>query len=127
MAIKLLLVEDNPVVQRLYDVAFTIENLEVITANDGQEALKLARSERPDVIIMDIMMPKMNGLEALQVLKSHKQTKAIPVIILTAFEEETLVQQALQLGAAHYLLKGATEPDEIATIIRQVVATHPGA
>lgn len=121
MATNLLLVEDNEYVQRMFGRLFKEAEFNVITANDGSEALQLAESKKPDIIIMDVMMPNMNGLEALKALKENAETAAIPVVMLSANDDESLMMQALQLGAKRYLLKGMLETDAIIALIREVL------
>lgn len=121
MATNLLLVEDNEYVQRMFGRVFAAAEFTVTTATDGSEALQIAEVNKPDTIIMDVMMPNMNGLEALKALKENSETVAIPVVMLSAHDDETLMMQALQLGAKRYLLKSALEPDAIVTLVKEVL------
>jgi twitching motility two-component system response regulator PilH len=123
MAVKLLLVEDNEFVQRMYDRVFKVAQFDVTTAVDGAAAIQLAKATLPDIIIMDVMMPKLNGLEALKVIKADSTTKNIPVIMLSAHDDESLMMQALSLGANRYLLKSSLEPDMIVNIINGILST----
>lgn len=118
MATKVLIVEDNPFIQRMYGRTFQEAGLSVISASDGSTVVDTATTEQPDVILMDVMMPHKNGIETLKDLKLHDQTKAIPVIMISAYEEPTLMQQALQLGAKQYLLKSAVEPSVLLKYIQ---------
>src|SRR5687768_12043598 len=79
-----LVVDDDPVIQKLLQVNFEMEGYTVITASDGEEGLGRARDERPDIVLLDIMMPKMNGLEVATALKGDDDTSDIPVILLSA-------------------------------------------
>ena len=83
MSKVLLIVEDDPLMSRMYQKIFTFEKYDVDTAVDGQEGLEKARSVKPTVILLDVMMPKMNGMEVLDKLKIDPETKNIPVIMLT--------------------------------------------
>jgi two-component system chemotaxis response regulator CheY len=123
MALKLLLVEDNEFVQRMYGRAFTTAQFDVMTANDGADAIQSALVNHPDIIIMDVMMPNMNGLDALKALKESDVTKNIPIIMLSAYDDEALMMQALNMGASRYLLKGSLEPDTIVSIVKSVATT----
>lgn len=118
-ATKVLIVEDNPFIQRMYGRAFQEAGLMVITANDGSTVVDTTIREQPNVILMDVMMPHKNGIEALKDLKSNDQTKHIPVIMISAYEEPTLMQQALQLGAKRYILKSAVEPSALLKYIQE--------
>lgn len=121
MAIKLLLAEDNEFVQRMYGRVFQQADFEVTQATDGAQAVQLAQQIHPDVIILDVMMPNMSGLDALKAIKADSGLVNIPVIMLSAHDDESLMMQALNLGANRYLLKSSLEPDAIINIIRSVV------
>lgn len=118
MITKVLIVEDNPFIQRMYGRAFQEAGLAVITANDGSTVVDTVIREQPNVILMDVMMPHKNGIETLKDLKSNDQTKNVPVIMVSAYEEPTLMQQALQLGAKQYILKSAVEPSALLKYIQ---------
>ncbi len=91
----LLIVEDDPIMARLYEKIFTFEDYEVVMAKDGKEGLVKAREGKPLLILLDIMMPKMNGLEVLERLKADPKTKKIPVVILTNLAGEKDAETAL--------------------------------
>lgn len=108
----ILLVEDNPVDLDLTLRAFKSQKLDnpILTARDGEEALafveKWEKGEpRPVVILLDLKMPKVNGLEVLKVLKSHSVLKTIPVVVLTTSSESSDIKEAYQLGANSYIVK----------------------
>ena len=122
MPTNLLLVEDNPIIQRMYSRNFELANFQVTTASDGTMGVSTALSLHPDIIVMDVMMPNMNGLEALKLLKENEQTKAIPVIMLSANEDDNLFKQALDLGASRYLLKSSLDPNSIVDMINETIA-----
>lgn len=121
MAIKLLLIEDDPVVRRMYERAFSMEGFDTRTASDGTIVFESILLNRPDVILMDVMMPNFNGLETLEELKSERKTQSIPVIMLSAYDDPKIIEKALSLGAARYLVKNNVEPSEISEIVRQIV------
>ena len=104
-ASRVLVVDDDPVIQKLLKVNFEMEGYEVLSAADGAEGLDQAGSGRPDVIILDVMMPKMNGLEVLAALKADDSTKNIPVILLSAKAQAGDVQAGLDRGANAYVTK----------------------
>ena len=105
MALSVLVVDDDPVIIRLLQVNFELEGIDVVTAVDGEEGLKLAHSDPPDLVISDIMMPKVNGLELLAALRSSPGTAAMPVILLSAKAQVADVQRGLELGADDYVTK----------------------
>ena len=104
-AARVLVVDDDPVIQKLLKVNFEMEGYEVLSAADGAEGLDQAASGRPDVIILDVMMPKMNGLEVLAALKADTGTENIPVILLSAKAQAGDVQAGLDRGANAYVTK----------------------
>ena len=122
---KILFVEDNETMQHLYARALEAAGLTVVVINDGSLAFETAVAEQPDLILMDIMMPQMNGLDALDVLKSNDQTKFIPVIMMSAHEDDTLLMRAMQAGASRYLIKSNVEVTELAKLITDTIAAHP--
>ena len=105
MPAKVLVVDDDPVIQKLLRVNFEMEGYDVLSAADGAEGLDQARAGQPDVIILDVMMPKMNGLEVLAALKADAGTDAIPVILLSAKAQAGDVQAGLDRGADAYVTK----------------------
>jgi DNA-binding response OmpR family regulator len=100
-----LVVDDDPVIQRLLQVNFEMEDYEVLTAGDGVEGLEMARAEHPDIVLLDIMMPKMNGLEVCSALKGDDATKAIPIILLSAKAQAADLQAGQDTGADDYVTK----------------------
>jgi DNA-binding response OmpR family regulator len=100
-----LVVDDDPVIQKLLQVNFEMEGYKVVTANDGEEGLEKARALQPDCMLLDIMMPKMNGLEVATALKGDAKTKKIPIILLSAKAQSFDVQAGLDAGADDYITK----------------------
>ena len=121
MALSVLVVDDDPVILRLLQVNFELEGIDVVTAVDGEEGLKLAHSDPPDLVISDIMMPKVNGLELLAALRSSPGTAAMPVILLSAKAQVADVQRGLELGADDYVTK-PFDPLELIERVYKVLA-----
>jgi CheY-like chemotaxis protein len=121
---KVLLVEDDPMVSRLYERVLTAGGHEVMLAMDGDEGITMAFSDKPDLILLDIMMPKKNGMEVLEELKKDNQTKEIPVIVLTNLIGDANAEEAMGKGAERYIEKVAYEPKQIQDIVGQVLASH---
>ena len=119
---RIVLVEDDPVIQRMYDRALSMSGFDTSISPDGTIVSDVARLSAPDLIVMDVKMPNFNGLEALKELKAGVGTGSIPVIMLSAFDDPELIQQALALGAEQYLVKSKYEPHEVVDIIKQVLA-----
>ena len=121
MALSVLVVDDDPVILRLLQVNFDLEGIDVSTAVDGEEGLKMAQSDRPDLVISDIMMPKVNGLELLAALRSSPDTASLPVILLSAKAQVADVQRGLELGADDYITK-PFDPLELIDRVYKVLA-----
>ena len=116
-----MLVEDDSFLLSMYSTKFELEQFEVITATDGASGLALARSDKPDVILLDILMPKMNGFEVLENLKADKKTNDIPVILLTNLNQKNEVDRGLSLGADDYLIKAHFMPSEVVDKIKRLL------
>jgi DNA-binding response OmpR family regulator len=100
-----LVVEDDPVILRLLEVNFELEGFTVLLAHDGAEGIEVARANLPDVIISDIMMPRTSGLELVETLKADADTKAIPIILLSAKAQTSDLKVGLEAGADDYVTK----------------------
>jgi DNA-binding response OmpR family regulator len=121
MALSVLVVDDDPVILRLLQVNFELEGISVATAVDGEEGLKMVQSDPPDLVISDIMMPKVNGLELLAALRSAPDTAAMPIILLSAKAQVADVQRGLELGADDYVTK-PFDPLELIDRVYKVLA-----
>ena len=119
--ITILLIEDDPFLLSMYSTKFEIENFLVVAAEDGEKGLKLAISDLPDIILLDIMLPKMNGFEVLENLKKNKNTAEIPVILLTNLNQKDEIERGLALGANDYLIKAHFMPSEVVDKIKKVL------
>jgi DNA-binding response OmpR family regulator len=111
--VDVLLVEDDPSVLEMYRLKLELDGYRVNTALDGEEGLQKAGELGPDIIFLDIRLPKMDGLEVLRKLRAEEKTRDIPVIILSNYDEEDLVARGLRLGAHEYLIKARTTPSSL--------------
>lgn len=118
---KILVVEDEPVLQRLYSRVLTEAGYEVTVLNDGTYVLETAKEEKPGLVLLDVMLPNMNGLDVLRALKGDTTTNMIPVIMLSAHEDDSFLFQAMQIGASRYLLKSAFEPEAIVGMVKETL------
>src|SRR5207247_4323482 len=100
-----LVVDDDPVILKLLEVNFDIEGFSVITAGDGDEGLRAIREQHPDAVVLDIMMPKLNGFEVLEAPRADAATKNVPIVLLSAKAQASEVQRGLDLGADDYVTK----------------------
>jgi two-component system phosphate regulon response regulator PhoB len=118
-----LVVEDDPTILQLLEVNFEMEGFIVLRAEDGEQGLTVARESRPDVIVSDVMMPKMSGIELVRALKAAPDTKAIPVILLSAKAQGTDVRMGLEAGADDYVTK-PFEPLDLIDRVSAVLSRH---
>ena len=121
----ILLIEDDPMLTELYQTKLEMEGYKVTVATDGEQGVAAAQKEVPDLILLDIMLPKLNGFEVLKVLKKTKSTAKVPVIVLTNLggeKADTDKKLALSLGAHEFLVKTFHLPDDIVGKIRAVLS-----
>src|SRR3989338_8014685 len=121
---KILIVEDDPLMSRMYQKIFTLEGYEVEIATDGVEGLEKSRSSKPTLVLLDIMMPKMNGLQVLEKFKVDPETKKIPVVILTNLAGSRDAENAMLKGAVKYIVKSEYEPKQIVTMIKEILSGY---
>jgi len=117
----LLLVEDDSFLSNIYKTKFEMEGFEVMAAADGEAGLALAKSKRVDVILLDILLPKLDGFTVLKELKADKNVKDVPVILLTNLGQKDDVNKGLELGAADYLIKAHFKPSETVAKVRKII------
>jgi CheY-like chemotaxis protein len=108
-----LLVEDDKFLRKACEVSLKKRGLTVLTATDGEDGLQQARTNIPDLILLDMLMPKLSGLETLEALKKDEKTRSIPVVILSNSSIDTKVQKATALGAVGYLVKASLSLQEL--------------
>jgi DNA-binding response OmpR family regulator len=104
-ATTVLVVEDDPVILRLLEVNFELEGFRVLTAHDGAQGIEIVRAERPDVIISDIMMPRVSGLELVQAVRADAELAGTPIILLSAKAQSADLKAGLDAGADDYITK----------------------
>ena len=102
---KILVVDDEVYILHILDFILGAENYDVITATNGEQALQKVRDEKPDLVVLDIMMPKLDGYETCRIIKSDPKTKLIPVILLTAKGREVDQKLGKEVGASDYITK----------------------
>jgi CheY-like chemotaxis protein len=121
---KVLIIEDDPLMSRMYQKIFTFEKYDVEMAGDGEEGLAKAGSASPTIILCDVMMPKMNGLEVLEKLKADEKTKQIPVVMLTNLAGQQDAETALAKGAVKYIIKSEHDPKEVTNMVKEIIAGY---
>ena len=117
----ILLVDDDLTLREMYDERLKAEGFEIVQATNGDEALKKAKEIKPAIVLLDVMMPKINGFDVLKAMKSDAELKDIPVILLTALIQDVDRAQGKKLGAADYIVKSETMPGEVIEKIRAVL------
>lgn len=122
---KILLVEDDKSLREIYNVRLRAEGYDIVTAGDGEEALALAIKERPDLIVSDVMMPKISGFDMLDILRSTTETKNIRVIMMTALSSEEQRQRGMALGADRYLVKSQVGIEDVVRTVQEVISGKP--
>jgi DNA-binding response OmpR family regulator len=120
--IQVLLVEDDEFLANIYKSKFEMEGFKVIQAGDGLEAVEIAKKRKPDIILLDILLPKMDGFEALTEIKKSAASKKIPVVMLTNLGQKEDVERGFSLGASDYLIKAHFKPSEIVSKVKQLLS-----
>lgn len=118
---KILFIEDDPDQIRIYDFKFKLEGYNFISAQDGAEGLKMAEAQKPDLILLDILLCDENGIDILKKLKENKKTKRMPVIVFTNFDKEETIKESLALGAVDYIIKSKITPSDIVKKVKEVI------
>jgi two-component system alkaline phosphatase synthesis response regulator PhoP len=117
----ILLVDDDFTLREMYGERLKAEGFQIVQASDGEEALQMAKKTKPNVILLDIMMPKINGFDVLKQLKADEELKEIPVLVLTALIQEVDKIQGQKLGCDGYIVKSETMPGEVVEKIKKVI------
>lgn len=117
---KVLVADDEPALRRLVAFGLGLEGYEVVTAQDGLEAVEKARAERPDLVVLDVMMPKLDGFDVLQELKTNPDTEHIPVIMLTALSDDGSLIRSWEQDVDCYLTK-PFDPEELLSVVNRLL------
>ena len=120
---KIALIEDDASIREMYQMKLEMEGYNVVCADDGEKALEVIKKESPDLILLDILMPKKDGFEVLKELKDSQDSgvKSIPVVMLTNLSNREDIFEAEKLGAADYLIKAKITPSEVADKVESFV------
>lgn len=121
MAKKILVVEDEETLNKTLSASLKIEGFEVSSALDGVQAWEMAKKEKPDLILLDLILPKMDGFEVLKALKDDETLKEVPIILLTNLESPEDIQKALVAGATTYLVKANYKLEEVIQKAKEVI------
>ena len=117
----LLFIEDESAIHKTLSDVLKQEKYAILSALDGEIGLRLAKEKKPDLILLDLVLPKMNGFEVLSALKADEATRAIPVIVLTNLEQMENIQKAIDLGAKTYLVKSNYNLAEVVDMVKKAM------
>lgn len=119
---KIMIVEDDPTLRDIYTTRFSAEEYEVATASDGEAALSTAIKERPDLILLDIMMPKISGFDVLDILRATPETKETKIVVMSALSQTADIEKGKALGASAYLVKSQVTLSEVVEKVKVILA-----
>ena len=122
---KIMVVEDEASLREIYSIRITAEGYDVVSAGDGEEALAMAVREKPDLILSDIMMPKISGFDMLDILRSTPETANIKVVMMTALSGDDQRERGERLGADRYLVKSQVGIEDVVNTIHEVLGDKP--
>ncbi|MEX2145033.1 MAG: response regulator [Candidatus Spechtbacterales bacterium] len=122
---KILIIEDDPFLSDIYITKFEEMGYDVGISNDGEEGLKKVREYKPDIVLLDIVLPKKNGLAVLEEIKKDGELKNIPVLILSNLGMDHNFDKAKELGAAGYLVKSQYTPSEVVAEVEKILKARP--
>ncbi|MBR0134224.1 response regulator [Candidatus Saccharibacteria bacterium] len=125
MATKIMLVEDDKSLREIYSIRLVAEGYDIISAGDGEEALAFAVQYKPELIIADVMMPKISGFDMLDILRSQPETNKIKVIMMTALSSDDQRQRGESLGAERYLVKSQVGIEDVIATVHEVLGDAP--
>ncbi|MBQ2660780.1 response regulator [Candidatus Saccharibacteria bacterium] len=122
---KVMVVEDDANLREIYSIRITADGYDVVSAGDGEEALAVAVREKPDLILSDVMMPKISGFDMLDILRSTPETAGIKVIMMTALSGDDQRQRGERLGADRYLVKSQVGIEDVVNAIHDILGDRP--
>ena len=118
--LQVLIIEDEQLLNEAYARVLSAANISLLRAYNGKEALEILKSEKPDIILLDLRMPVMDGIEFLKKLKPKDQLPGAKIIVFSNYDDQREIDEAFSLGAMHYMLKAWATPDELVKLIREV-------
>lgn len=118
---KILIIDDDAFLSSIFKQKFEAEGFEAFAAGSGEDGLRMAGEKKPDVILLDLLMPRMDGFQVLEHLKSNPATQSIPVFIFTNLGQPGDIERCKSLGAAGYAIKTQTLPDEVVNQVKKLI------
>ena len=120
---KIIIIEDDPTISQMYRMKFEADGFDVRMAGNGKIGVDLVKSFEPDVILLDIQMPEMDGVEALRFIRANRNSKNTPVIVLTNMGEEESPDEMRRLGISSYIVKANSTPRQVVAHVKDLMAT----
>ena len=121
MSQKILIIEDDQFLRELMFKKLAVQGYQVLEASDGEEGVKLAKSEKPDLVLLDLILPGIDGFEALSRIRQTAETAQVPVIVLSNLGQREDIEKGMKLGATDYLIKAHFTPGEIVTKVAAII------
>jgi DNA-binding response OmpR family regulator len=122
---KILLIEDDIALRSIYADVLAADGYTVVTAEDGEQGLMMIRTEKPDMVLLDLILPKLPGFEVLKIIRADAGTRKTIVLIMSVMGEQRHIQKAMELGANDYEVKGSHTPNEVLGKIQALLTTKP--
>jgi CheY-like chemotaxis protein len=122
--LKVLIIDDDQAIVSIWSLSLKAEGLEVITAGTGKLGIEQAKQQKPNIILLDQIIPNMIGNDVLTMLKADPETKAIPVILISNYNESQMMEDAIKKGAVDYLLKYQIDAPDLVNRIKSILAEH---
>jgi len=119
--IKILLIEDDATLVEMYEMKFKESEFEILVADRGAQGLEIAEKQVPDIILLDIILPEMDGFAILRELKKDEKTKRIPVLLLSNLGQDSDIEKGKKLGAEDYLVKANYTPTQVVDMVRKYI------
>jgi len=125
MAPKILFIEDDPLIVKIYSTRLTADGYQVFSADNGQDGLKVVDQNTPDLIVLDIMMPKIDGFGVLEKLRASPKTKQIPILVYSNLAQEEEIARAKSMGATEFIVKANLSPTDMVEKIKSYLKQTP--
>lgn len=119
--ILVLIIEDDSYISDMYRIKLESENFEVVTTKDGITGIKMLKKQQPDIVLLDIVMPKIDGFNVLKTIKRNPELKEIPIVLLTNLSQKENVERGFELGADSYIIKAHFTPSEVVEKIKGIL------
>jgi len=122
---KILIIEDDRYISKMYQLKLSLEGYEVQVAENGKQGVDKIKEMMPNIILLDILMPELDGFEVLKIAKSDEATKDIPVLIMSNLGQEDHIQKGMQMGAIGYIVKSQYTPSKVVEKIKETLGEKP--